>query len=93
MNIQKASEVLNERLEELASIEHERWSHWQRFMHKKCERLSDGSLVVPAELVARWERLMATPYAELSETEKESDREQVKQYLPTVAKAFAKQKI
>lgn len=70
--------------ERLASIEHERWSHWQRYMHDKCTRHPDGSLVVPPELVAQWERQIATPYAELGEPEKKSDREQVNRYLPLI---------
>jgi hypothetical protein len=69
-------------MEELAGVEHERWAHWQRYLHSRCARQSDGSLVIPAELVRRWESQMATPYAELSEAEKESDREQVRRYLP-----------
>ena len=34
----------------------------------------------------RWERQIATTYAELSEKEKESDREQVRPYLPLIRK-------
>ena len=75
-------------MEELAAIEHERWAHWQRFMHDKGERLPDGSLVLPADLVRRWERQMSTPYAGLGEMEKESDREQVRRYLPSVLRAL-----
>lgn len=75
-------------LEQLAAIEHERWAHWQRFMHGKGERRLDGSLVLPADLVAKWDRLIDTPYTELSEKERESDRDQVRRYLPTVAKAY-----
>jgi hypothetical protein len=75
-------------LEELASIEHERWSHWQRYMHEKASRNSDGSLTISADLVARWERLISTPYAQLTDEERESDREQVRRYLPVIAKAF-----
>lgn len=71
-------------VERLAAIEHERWAHWQRYVHDQCERREDGSLVVPAELVARWETQVATPYAELSEQEQESDRDQVRKYLPAV---------
>lgn len=76
----------NELLEKLAAAEHERWAHWQRYMHSKAIRNSDGSLTIPAELVSRWERLMKTSYADLTEEERESDREQVQRYLPLLAK-------
>ncbi|WP_328224018.1 hypothetical protein OG272_33505 [Streptomyces sp. NBC_00104] len=73
-------------VEELANVEHERWAHWQRYLHSKCVRDDDGSLTIPAELVRRWELQMNTPYSELSEEEKESDREQVRRYLPIVSR-------
>ncbi len=72
----------------LADVEHERWSHWQRYLHSMCERNSDGSLVIPVNLVKKWELQMNTPYSELSESEKESDREQVRLYLPIIADAL-----
>jgi hypothetical protein len=72
-------------VEQFARVEHERWSHWQRYMHSKCERAPDGSLVIPANLVTQWESQMNTPYSELSEREKESDRDQVRRYLPMIA--------
>lgn len=75
-------------LEELAAIEHERWAHWQRFMHNQADRRSDGSLMIPPDLVTKWERLIDTPYAKLTEKEKESDRDQVRRYLPTVVRAY-----
>lgn len=71
-------------VEQLAAIEHERWAHWQQYVHDQCERQDDGSLVVPAELAARWKAQIETPYPELSEQEKDSDREQVRRYLPFV---------
>lgn len=71
-------------VERLAAIEHERWAHWQRYVHEQCERQEDGSLVIPAELAERWETQIETPYAELSEQEKDSDREQVHRYLSTI---------
>ncbi|MDR6392468.1 hypothetical protein AB3X82_20620 [Paraburkholderia phenoliruptrix] len=77
--------VPDEILEQLAAVEHERWAHWQRYMHGKAVRNSDGSLTIPAELVSRWERLMETPYTELTEDERRSDREQVQRYLPLLA--------
>lgn len=84
MNSDQIAQKLNSILEDLASIEHARWSHWQRYMHSKGKRLKDGSLILPAELVSLWEHQIETPYAELSEKEKESDREQVRKYLPVV---------
>jgi hypothetical protein len=71
-------------IEELAAIEHERWSHWQRYVHGKGARRPDGSLVLPAELVERWERQFGMRYEDLPEDEKESDREQVRRYLPVL---------
>lgn len=74
----------------LASKEHERWAHWQQYMHAQCTANADGSLVIPAELVARWTEQIETPYAELSETERESDREQVRRYLPLIVEALTR---
>lgn len=76
---------LEEHIDVLADIEHERWSHWQRYLHGKGTREADGSITLPAELVAQWEHQIATPFSGLSEKEKESDRDQVRKYLPAVA--------
>jgi hypothetical protein len=73
-------------LEELASIEHERWAHWQKYVHRLGQRQPDGSLLLPAVLVDRWERQIATRYIDLKSEEKESDREQVRKYLPLLRK-------
>lgn len=75
-------------VEELAALEHERWAHWQRYLHNQGYRGSDGALVLPAALVERWERQIATAYSDLSEQEKESDREQVQRYLPLILEAL-----
>ena len=83
-----AETILNGLIDELAAIEHERWSHWQRYMHSKGVRQADGSLVLPAELVERWERQAATDYDDLLDKEQESDREQVNRYLPIIAAAL-----
>lgn len=76
-------------VERLAAIEHERWAHWQRYVHDQCERREDGSLLIPANLVARWEAQIATPYAGLSEEERDSDREQVRRYVPAIVDALS----
>jgi len=75
-------------LDRLAAVEHERWSHWQRYLHSQCEPRPDGSLVIPPELAARWTVQAETPYAALSEEERESDREQVRRYLPVIVNAL-----
>jgi hypothetical protein len=84
------SNTLDDLLESLAAIEHERWAHWQRYIHSKGIRQPDGSLVIPAELVNRWEKQIATRYADLDDKEKESDREQVRRYLPVIKSAMQK---
>ena len=74
--------------ERLARIEHERWSHWQRYIHSQSIRQADGSLLIPSDLVERWERQMTTGYADLTDQEKNGDREQVKKYLPLIVKTL-----
>lgn len=75
-------------VERLAAVEHDRWAHWQRYVHEQADRLDDGSLLIPADLAARWETQIATSYPALSESEKESDREQVRRYLPSLFEAL-----
>ncbi|KAB1646479.1 hypothetical protein F8O06_07020 [Pseudoclavibacter sp. CFCC 14310] len=75
-------------LEELAAIEHERWSHWQRYLHDQCVDGPDGSLIIPADQARRWSNQMNTPYGQLSDDERESDREQVRRYLPIIARTL-----
>ena len=89
MDRQQITAWLNDTIETLADIEHERWVHWQRYVHSKCMSLPDGTLVIPSDLAAQWERQMATPYCGLSEQEKESDREQVRKYLPSIVEALS----
>jgi hypothetical protein len=51
-------------IEQLAALEHEQWAHWTAHLlaHQ-----------TPANL-ARWQQQIATPYAALSEADKEKDR-------------------
>jgi hypothetical protein len=78
--------LLEEHIDVLADIEHKRWSHWQNYMHSKARRQDDGTLVIPADLVKQWEKQAKTEYADLSDAEKESDREQVRNYIPAVSR-------
>jgi hypothetical protein len=44
--------------------------------------------LLPADVIARWERQIDTSYDELTEKEKMSDREQVNKYWPLIAAFF-----
>ena len=81
--------LLDALIDDLAALEHERWAHWQRYMHDNGHLEPDGSITLPAELVRRWQSQIETDYGELSEAEKESDREQVRRYLPLIANTLA----
>jgi len=83
----------DELIEALADIEHQRWSSWQRYVHEDvCEEegvLDSGNLVIPPDKVAHWNRLIATPYAELPEHSKQSDRDEVMKYWPLIVEFVA----
>ena len=83
------TEQLESLLETLAAVEHGRWAHWQKYLHGKCEQHANGALVIPDDLVKKCEQQITTPYAELSEKEKESDREQVRIYLAIISQALS----
>ena len=84
--------ISSELLERLASIEHERWAHWQRFVHDQGERQPNGGLLLAPELISKWDRLINTPYARLTMEEQESDREQVRRYLPLIDQTYGEVK-
>ncbi len=62
-------------LETLADIEHERWSGWMRYQFANWTD----------ENIERWKALMDTPYSDLSEHSKESDRKEVRKTLKAIA--------
>jgi len=74
--------------EKLADIEHQRWSDWQRYLHSLCVKNEDGSLTIPIKSVKHWERQINTSYKDLTEKEKDSDREQVDRYWPLIKEYF-----
>jgi hypothetical protein len=67
-----ANQNLREKLAELA---HEQWSGWMRWMFPRMDKTSWRS---------RWLNQMHTPYGELSEPEKESDRREADRVLTTI---------
>ena len=60
--------------EQIANREHEQWSDWMKYLFSKCSYTDQGHAVIDSGLVSRWKRQMETPYSELPEIEKESDR-------------------
>lgn len=67
--------------EELAAVAHDAWSGWINYMFSKCAQGDDGTLVIPAWAVERWQRQASAPYAKLPENEKVSDRIEADRYL------------
>ena len=78
----------DDKREALAALDHEQWAHWTRHMLEVLEPLlnvaceldkiygfRDAKSVKAIEAIKRWERQIETPYADLSEKEKDSDRE------------------
>lgn len=61
--------------EALAALEHDRWSGWMKYQFS-CRAPGDFTYTwtVPLDKLERWRRQMKTPYHELSEQEKNSDR-------------------
>jgi hypothetical protein len=72
-------------IEKLADAEHASWARWMDYLFGRCYPEIDGSLMIPADLVARWQRQVATPYADLGESEKQSDRNEVAHIVPFIA--------
>ena len=70
-------------LETLASLEHERWASWQKYLHSNCVRLK-GRLIMSPKYVEHLEKLINTPYSELPEEKKEMDRKEVRKYLKVI---------
>lgn len=71
--------------EMLAAYSHDSaWSGWMRYMIGKGTLNPDGSWTMPAWAVERWTRQMNTPYAELPEQEKNSDREEADKMLAII---------
>ncbi len=72
----KQAKTDEELIEELADAQHAIWSYWMAYLFRVSHRNDNGSVTIPADMVERWKRQMATDYADLSEREKESDRHQ-----------------
>ena len=80
-------------MEDLSHHEHARWASWQKYLHSKMGHITMNILNIEYEYYAlhpkdfkHWERQIKTDYKDLSEAEKDSDREQVMRYWDLINK-------
>ena len=69
---------MKELIEQMAELEHIQWAHWTGYMLDN----------LTPENISRWRRQIGTPYADLTEKEKESDREWARKSFD-IARDFA----
>ncbi len=70
---------MTELYEKLAAIQHDIWAHWMKYLFS----VSPGGEISP-ENYKRWTTQLNTHYTDLTEKEKDSDREQVDKYWPLI---------
>jgi hypothetical protein len=84
--------------EELAALEHDQWAHWMKYFISKTEVVASIfhhriQIIMQQEDMDRWERQWDTPYAELSEKEKDSDRNWADKVLEIVKVGLTREEI
>lgn len=67
--------------ERLANLMHEIWAHWMKYVFARCWETLDADMVIPFDFASRWQRQMDMDYEQLSEQDKESDRQQADKIL------------
>lgn len=76
------SDKINELREEFADYAHTAWSGWWHYLFgESILDKSTGKLTIPQWAVDRWELQAKTPYSDLTNTEKDSDREEANKIL------------
>ena len=95
---------MNEELIELiADFFHENWSHWMKYMFEVAVNVAEDSeslawmnrtglvaYTFNEDMYDRWQRQMKTPYSELSEKEKDSDREWAEKLLKLLSEKIGR---
>jgi hypothetical protein len=69
--------------EELAAYAHDAWCRYMNHMFGKCVR-QGVAILIPGDYAQSLKRLAAIPYENLSEQEKESDREEADKILSMI---------
>lgn len=65
----------------LARYAHNTWSGWMKYMFSRSTIQKDGSLLIPPDLVRRWQRQMHTSYRDLPPEEQKSDLDEANRIL------------
>lgn len=83
-------------VEIMADVEHDRWAGWQKYFFSKCLLKPQSQVggmddryiyfALPKDLYERWTRQIETPYSELSEEEKDSDRKEARKTIEALEK-------
>lgn len=82
--------TIDEIKELIADFMHDQWSHWETWRNTQTTILGQTKdkrdidcidFSLHKETYDRWKRQMETPYADLSEKEKDSDREWAKKLI------------
>lgn len=79
-------EDMQELIEQMAALEHEQWAHWTAYMLTML--CKDHPELNHDENVLRWSRQILVEYKNLTEKEKESDREWARKSFD-IARDFA----
>ena len=74
--------------EQIAALCHEQWSGWMEYLFSKSIDYKPGevqaykdAVIIPKWAVDRWRKQLKTPYEQLSEEEKESDRKEADRFI------------
>ena len=89
-------EIIKEFVEKGANIEHERWARWQKYMFSKAQIVlgnddEENAIQIPIEYWKHWQKEIDTPYSDLNEETKESDRKETRNYIPLLQQALKSQ--
>jgi hypothetical protein len=84
MNEYNLSEVAK-MLDEIASLQHEIWSHWMQYLFEVSLQNDDGTITISVDKVERWKRQMITRYVDLSDDERKSDLEQARKVMDLIS--------
>lgn len=75
--------------EQLAELAHEQWSGWMEYLFEKGIFNKDGTWTMPRWAVKRWTCQMKTPFSQLSNEEKDSDRKEADRFIAIIHKQRA----